>query len=624
MDFLSLYPPLLRLSTQHTFDLFKNLVGLAVLLLLPIFLWWSVLALIVPRRGDVASVALRQQVRDFETRAATDAQRIQLLEEEKAEQFERGSQRIQLLEEEVEQLKSAVGAEHARNEKHAAAFTEVSRAFSTHTRDMEAKQAHQMEVDRAAHDATVAQLKHALSACEAENSALKASRAAAHTELEAARAATGAQEGAAKAATTTIEGEAQRQAAQQAKAYADHAASVAKLAEATHTATVAQLKQVLSDFAVENAGLKASHAGACVKLEAAQAATVAQLNEALAKIDHKSTELRAAMGAPAASREQNLTPDELEAKFRALASMMADIHTTVTQLAVEVHPLRRRAGQFAAFNAGALLEQPKPPVAIDRVWCADACADGWGVDVDTTGDARAHVTRKGRSTCFTLRSVDPLRHPRDLPPIALAAATSDAAPTLRAQLPWYCVVVDKYDNMSHSCYLGLVPSHHHDEGVGAAAAAKFVHRDGDICTYGGWRIDVSASRRGTVHTDALSGWTVLRPHYGVAIEDGDLTTGDISAYATTTEVPPVPPGGAVGFAVDYAAGTCRVAFYTPAAVAGRFVDPPHAKMELRFVATEAKGDLPARSVPTAPGSGVQLHPAVMTCGVGNVWRFIAE
>jgi hypothetical protein len=564
--------------------------------------------------ASVALDQLRQQMNDFEVRAETDAKHTQLLQGDN------------------EQLKSALSLERERNEKQAEAYVQFARTFDTRAREMEERQAHQVEKHHAAlvaHEATVAQLKHTLAACEAENSALKASRAAAYAELEAARAATVVKDDAAKPATTTIEGEAQQQhaaaAAQQAKAYADHAASVAKLAEATHTATVAQLKQVLSDFAVENAALKASHAGACVKFEAAQAATVAQLNEALAKMDHKGTELRAAMAATAALTEQKTIPDESEAKFRTLfASKMADIHTTVTQLAVEVHPIRRMPRLFAALNAGPLLEQPKPPFAIDRLWCANAGAGGWGVDIDTTGDARAHVTRKGRSTCFTLRSAVPLRHPRDLPPIALAAATSDAAPTLRAQLPWYCVVVDKYNVESRSCYLGFVPSHQHDEFVGAAVA-KTAHRDGDICSYGGWRIDVSASRRGTVHADALySGWTVLRPHHGAATEGRDGATGDISAYATTTEVPPVPEGGAVGFAVDYAAGTCRVAFYTPKAAATGFVDPPHAKMELRFVATEAKGDIPARSVPTAPGSGVQLYPAAMTCGAGTVWRFVAE
>jgi hypothetical protein len=101
-----------------------------------------------------------------------------------------------------------------------------------------------------------------------------------------------------------------------------------------------------------------------------------------------------------------------------------------------------------------------------------------------------------------------------------------------------------------------------------------------------------------------------------------------SAYATTAVVPPVPEGGAVEFAVDYAAGSCRVAFYTPAAVAGGFVEAPHAKMELRFVATAAGEDwrgvpIPARSVPTAADSNVALYPAVETYGGGNVWRFSA-
>jgi hypothetical protein len=92
-------------------------------------------------------------------------------------------------------------------------------------------------------------------------------------------------------------------------------------------------------------------------------------------------------------------------------------------------------------------------------------------------------------------------------------------------------------------------------------------------------------------------------------------------YATTPKVPRVTPGSAVEFAVDYAAGTCRVAFYTPAAVEGGFVEAPYAKMELRFVATEANGDTPARTVPTLANSGVELYPAADSLNDGAVWRF---
>jgi hypothetical protein len=109
------------------------------------------------------------------------------------------------------------------------------------------------------------------------------------------------------------------------------------------------------------------------------------------------------------------------------------------------------------------------------------------------------------------------------------------------------------------------------------------------------------------------GWTVMAPA--------------TSANATTAEVPSEPAGGAVEFAVDYAAGACFVAFYTPAAVAGGFVEAPHAKMELRFAAT-AVGNVfevpvPARPVPTAAGSGVALYPAVATYDSGSIWRFAA-
>jgi hypothetical protein len=86
----------------------------------------------------------------------------------------------------------------------------------------------------------------------------------------------------------------------------------------------------------------------------------------------------------------------------------------------------------------------------------------------------------------------------------------------------------------------------------------------------------------------------------------------------------VAPGGAVEFAVDFAAGTCRVAFYTPAAVEGGFVEAPHAKMELRFVATETPQYRLARPVPTLADSGVELYPATATDDpVGAIWRFAA-
>jgi hypothetical protein len=81
----------------------------------------------------------------------------------------------------------------------------------------------------------------------------------------------------------------------------------------------------------------------------------------------------------------------------------------------------------------------------------------------------------------------------------------------------------------------------------------------------------------------------------------------------------------VEFAVDYAAGTCRVAFYTPAAVAGGFMEPPHAKMELRFIATQAIPgcNIAARPAPTAVNSGVDLYPAWGTYGTGATVHFVA-
>jgi hypothetical protein len=232
----------------------------------------------------------------------------------------------------------------------------------------------------------------------------------------------------------------------------------------------------------------------------------------------------------------------------------------------------------------------------DRAWCAAVCGDGRQVDVDAAaGDARATITYNDSGSC-TLRSAAPL--PRG---------------SSQQQRPAYRAVVEKYGKDGW-CRLGFVPSHEM-HGRGAAALVAPTPGDYTIYNYGGWYIEVRASRDGAVNSNTqFSGWTVMAP--------------DACAYATTAEVPPVPAGGAVEFAVDYAAGTCRVAFYTRAAVVGGFVEAPHAKMELRFAATAAGKDmtgvpLPARTVPTAADSSVALYPAVATRGSGIIWRFAA-
>jgi hypothetical protein len=175
------------------------------------------------------------------------------------------------------------------------------------------------------------------------------------------------------------------------------------------------------------------------------------------------------------------------------------------------------------------------------------------------------------------------------------------------ELPAYRIVVEAYCRFP-GCYLGFLPSHY--VCAGAAAAVIPVADDCVISGYGGWYIIIFPAQVGGIS----DGWTALEPSGG--------------AYATTSEVPPVPAGSAVEFAVDYAAGTCRAAFYTPAAVAGGFLEAPYAKMELRFVATTSTVDddrtIPARPVPTPTDSGVELYPAVATHDMGSIWRFESE
>jgi hypothetical protein len=83
----------------------------------------------------------------------------------------------------------------------------------------------------------------------------------------------------------------------------------------------------------------------------------------------------------------------------------------------------------------------------------------------------------------------------------------------------------------------------------------------------------------------------------------------------------------VEFAVDYAAGTCRVAFYAPGAVSGGFVEAPYAKMELRFIAEEAvqakwiSSGVPARLVPAVANSDLELYPAMTVYHRHAICRF---
>jgi hypothetical protein len=315
--------------------------------------------------------------------------------------------------------------------------------------------------------------------------------------------------------------------------------------------------------------LSASHAIAISKLEA-------QHKEVITKLEAESAALKAQA-----------------------ATTLTEIHAAVTTGAMEILPVRRDSRQFVEWRIDGI---PRPPVVpqFDRTWCAVVCAGGWIAAIDAgAGDERVEVTRSGSGYC-TFRSAAPL--PRSRSPRLGSGA----------QPPAYRVIIEAY-GAQEECALGFVPSHHI---YGGSAIARIPFPELGICNYGGWYIDVAASRTCDVERDTTySGWTVM--------------TLAESAYATTTEVPPVPAGGAVEFAVDYAAGTCRVAFYTPAAVARGFVDSPQATMELRFVATAASKDrtglpIPARTVPTAADSGVALYPVVgVYLESGNAWRFAA-
>jgi hypothetical protein len=265
----------------------------------------------------------------------------------------------------------------------------------------------------------------------------------------------------------------------------------------------------------------------------------------------------------------------------ALEAQVSMLQTQTTSNLTDLH------GAVTALHA---LLPPLPPLvalapmAFDREWCAAVSGTTGQADIDATSGTRAHIVRAGLGS-LKLRSVAPL--PRRPSPLRVAGGRQ------QDQLPAYRIVVETYGRSTlQMCLLGFMPSYYVGAAAGGAPIASVTQQD--------WCIMVFPSSSGTVGDD---GWTAMETSDG--------------AYATTSEVPPVPPGSAVEFAVDYAAGTCRVAFYTPEAMAGGFVEPPHAKMELRFVPTT----YPPRSIPTLADSDVELYPAAASTIAGVKWRF---
>jgi hypothetical protein len=349
---------------------------------------------------------------------------------------------------------------------------------------------------------------------------------------------------------------------------------------------------------------EAQHAAKLAKLEFAHDAAIAGMEKRFIELEASHARTIAAKDAAYAKLEREKDADA--------AAQLTAIHAAVTsKLALEIQPVRTDGLQFATLHVGPV---PFETFAFDSAWRAAACGNKWRVDVDPVTCMRAHVTQGPGHDCLTLRSAAPL--PRRV-------LSSGASPQ---QLPSYRVVIEAYptpvDGKRLYCNVGFVPSHKYADG--AAVTPVVGHH---FCHYGGWWFAVSPTESLEFTAGVtLHGWDPLPPRAAAA--DGEAASDNTGAYATTLKVPPVPAGSAVEFVVDYAASTCRVAFYTPAAAAGGFVEAPHAKMELRFVATDAgdvpgSGAVPARSVPTvASGSRVQFFPAVAVSHPGAVFRFL--
>jgi hypothetical protein len=408
----------------------------------------------------------------------------------------------------------------------------------------------------------------------------------------------------------------QEQVAQAKEALAREQACSEKQAEAfmeVARASDNRARDLEAHYANRVRDLEAQYTEKLAKLESAHDAVVVAKDASIAELQKQNSSHARAITAKDtafAKLERDYAALKVEATaLRAeVAAQLAAVHAAVTsKFALELHPVRRDRRQFATLHFG-----PVPFDKFDTAWCAVVCGKKWKVDIDPGTQTRAHVKRHSQVGHLTLRGAAPL--PRRLP----------CNGTLPQQLPSYCVVIEAYpppDSHGDQYFdLGFVPSHTSTDG---APVTPVVGRN--IYHYGGWSFQVQPAA--TIWFNAgvtAHGWRPLPPRDAAH----DAAANDTSAYATTVESPPVPAGSAVAFAVDFAEGTCRVAFYTPEAVAGGFVEAPYAKMELRFIATTAGhvpdwGDIPARPVPTAAAnSRMQLYPAVAASYAGGVWRFV--
>jgi hypothetical protein len=299
---------------------------------------------------------------------------------------------------------------------------------------------------------------------------------------------------------------------------------------------------------------------------------------------------------------------KLTARVAELEASRAAVVAEKKNAAVQTDMMTTTVTQPEASHA----ELPVVPFGeFDSAWCAAACGDKLTVHIDAATRMRAHMARP--SYYVTLRGTAPLS--RHLP-------CTGASP--QQEFPSYRVVIEAYptpvDGNGEWCNVGFVPSHTFTDGTPVTpAVGRNIHH------YGGWWIQVHLNEYRGLGAVNLHGWKPLLPR---RLAGAAVAPEDTSEYATTNRAPWVLAGGAVEFALDYAAGTCRVAFYTPGVVDGGFVEAPYVTMELRFVATAVEdvpgwGAVPARSVPTtAADSRVQLYPAVAAAYAGALWRFV--
>jgi hypothetical protein len=317
--------------------------------------------------------------------------------------------------------------------------------------------------------------------------------------------------------------------------------------------------------------MKEQHAATTAKVEAENAALKARLVELEARIAKREAAIEEK---DAIIKAKDAVIQEKDAAASGYATAASDLRTSVatltTQLQAQQYEVVSELGGGSRLYVIPLgtnpppAPPPPPPLRFDAEWYARSVTG-------TNFQCDLNAPHYDRVRCIAHE--DPHEDPVDADAITSRVVVRTAAPLPRP--PRRIDAAPTREVTPATCTFVIVKYAPKDDGVWDCTPKD----DGGVwhCAIG--LLPSTAAARPTRSLGHLGGCTVYPHPNGAHPPGGWWTPFANSEFANSMKVP---QGGAVRFTVDYAASTCRLACYTPAAVANDFAQPPYATTELFF------------------------------------------